>query len=163
MSKKIEYAYCEQCRKEVEEAVKKPLSTMQKTIWIIAIVGTLGIAAIIFVFYTLYFRTKDYCPTCFTKLQYSREPFIKPEKKKEPKTPKEQILEKVKDKEEPEEIEVKEVSLKKEKKKKPKEKKPKPKKKDEKSAEKELICPFCGEKLDEEYATCPFCRTALKF
>jgi hypothetical protein len=161
MSKKIQYAYCELCKKEVEESVKKPLSSIQKTIWIIATVGTLGIVAIIFLFYTLYFRTKDYCPNCFTKLQYSKEPFIKPEKKAAPKTPKEQILEKVKETEEPKESAVVEVASKKKKKtEKPKEKKSKKK---EKEVEEERICPFCGEKLDEDYATCPFCRTALKF
>lgn len=161
MSKRIRYAYCELCKKEVEEPVKKPLTTIQKTIWVIATVATLGIAAIVFLFYTLYFRTKDYCPTCFNKLQYSKEPFIKPEKKAAPKTPKEKVLEKIKEREEPEEIAVVEVTSKEKKKlEKPKEKRTKKK---EKEKEEERICPFCGEKLDEDYATCPFCRTALKF
>ena len=57
------------------------------------IIGTLGIGAIIYGIY-LSNRPKTYCPTCFTKLEYSDKPFIKPKKKREDMTPKERVLDK---------------------------------------------------------------------
>ncbi|MFX1303192.1 MAG: hypothetical protein ACFE9X_07530 [Promethearchaeota archaeon] len=150
MSKKIKFAYCKVCKQEVEESVRNPLTTMQKVVWGIAIVGTLGIAAIAYGFY-LSNRPKVYCPTCFTKLEYSDKPFVKPKKKREDMTPKERVLDKAGLIEEPEEKE-------------PSKKKPeaKKRKKEEKLEEKIRVCPYCGETLDKEYATCPFCQVPLK-
>ncbi|MFX1309936.1 MAG: hypothetical protein ACFE8C_09600 [Promethearchaeota archaeon] len=150
MSKKIKFAYCKTCKQEVEKSVRKPLETMQKVAWIMGIVGTLGIAAIAYGIY-LSNRPKVYCPTCFTKLEYSDKPFVKPKKKREDMTPKERVLDKVGIEEEPEE-------------KKPPKKKPVPRKeeKEAKKEEKKIICPYCGETLDKEYATCPFCQVPLK-
>ena len=77
MSKKIQYVYCKVCKKEVEESRRKPLETMQKVVWVIVIIATLGIGAI---FYAIYLsnRSKSYCATCFTKLEYSDKPFLEP-------------------------------------------------------------------------------------
>ena len=150
MTKKILYAYCKVCKQEVEKSSRKPLDTMQKGVWGIAIVGTLGLAAIAYGIY-LSNRPKVYCTTCFTKLQYSDKPFIKPKKKRDDMTPKERVLDKAGIEEEP-----KKESLTK---KKPETKKSK---KEEKSEEEKFYCSFCGEKLDEDYATCPFCQAARK-
>jgi ferredoxin len=150
MSKKIKFAYCKTCKQEVEKSSRKPLETMQKLVWGIAIVGTIGIAAIAYGVY-LSNRPKVYCPTCFSKLEYSDKPFEKPKKKREEMTPKERVLDKAGIMEEPEEKPVptkKPTARKKEKK--------------EKKGDKELTCPYCGETLDEEYATCPFCQVPLK-
>jgi hypothetical protein len=123
---------------------------MQKVLWGIVIVATLGIAAIAYAFY-LSNRPKIYCPTCFSKLEYSDKPFEKPKKKREEMTPKERILEKTGFVEEPKEEAIKEVI------------KPKKQKKERKKKEEEpIICSFCGEKLDEDYPTCPFCQAARK-
>ena len=75
---KIKYAFCNYCNKEIHKPVKKPLDSMQKTIWIIISISTLGIGAIAYLIYNKYGRKKTYCPTCFSKLIYSSEPFEKP-------------------------------------------------------------------------------------
>ncbi|MFX1410554.1 MAG: hypothetical protein ACFFA6_09390 [Promethearchaeota archaeon] len=162
MPKKIKYAYCQVCKKEVESASKKPLTRLQKTIWVIVGVATLGLGFIVLLIYHVFFRIKDYCPDCFTKLTYSDQPFEKPKKKREAMTPKERVLEKVEEEKSPEEESfVIEPTKKKPAKKKPAEKKPK--KKEEELKEEKRFCSFCGEELDEDYATCPFCKAALKF
>jgi len=151
MSKKIKYAYCKACKQEVDKAVRKPLDTMQKIAWGIGIVGTLGIAAVVYGIY-LSNRPKIHCPTCFTKLEYSDKPFVKPKKERKDMTPKERVLDKAGIKEEEPEKILKS-------KKKPETKK---RKKEEILEEKKKICPYCGETLDDEYATCPFCQVPLK-
>jgi hypothetical protein len=148
MTKKIKFAYCSVCKKEVEKSSRKPLETMQKLIWVIVIIASLGIAAIAYAIY-LSNRPKIYCPTCFSKLEYSDKPFEKPKKKSEDMTPKERILEKTKLRKEPEKEETPKKTI-----------KPKKEKKIEKKEP--IICSFCGEKLDEDYPTCPFCQAARK-
>jgi hypothetical protein len=145
MSKKIKYAYCKVCKQEVETPVKKPMTTSQKIGWIIAIVATLGIGAIILLIVQSR-KLKNYCPDCYSKLEYSDEPFEQPKKKLEDMTPKEKLLDKAGVKEELQE--------------KPKRKKNKEK---ETKKEKKIFCPYCGEELDEKYATCPFCQSVLEF
>ncbi len=139
--------YCKICKKEVEEARRKPLETMQKVVWVIVIVATIGIAAIAYAIY-LSNRPKHYCPTCYTKLDFSDKPFEKPKKKIEEMTAKEKILAKTGVEEEAEE----EVLV---------EDKPADKKK-EKKEKKKIICSYCGEELEEEVAICPFCQATLK-
>ena len=148
MSKKIRFAYCKVCKKEVEESRRKPLETMQKVVWVIIIVATIGIAAIAYAIY-LSNRSKSYCPTCFTKLEYSDKPFEKPKRKREDMTPRERVLDKAGIEGKGEEKE-------------PVEKKPDTKKGEKKERKQEITCSYCGEKLDEDYATCPFCQSKLK-
>ena len=148
MSKKIKFAYCKVCKKEVEESRRKPLETMQKVVWGILIVATIGIAAIAYAIY-LSNRSKSYCAICFTKLEYSDKPFVKPKKKREDMTPRERVLDKAGIVGEDEEKE-------------PVEKKPDTKKREKKDEKQKIICSYCGEKLDEDYATCPFCQSTLK-
>jgi len=151
MSKKIRYAYCTTCKKEIEEPSKKPLTTSQKIMWLIACIATIGIAAIFFPIVQSK-KPADYCPTCLTKLEYSDEPFIKPKKKREDMTPREKVLDKAG---------LEEVSEEEPLKKEP-EKKKTTKKKSKKEKEIKLFCEYCGEELDDKYAVCPFCQTPLK-
>lgn len=152
MTTKIRYAYCSVCKQEVEKSSRKPLTTTQKIVWVIVIIGTLGIAAIAYAIY-LSNRPKDYCPNCFSKLEYSDKPFVKPKKKTEDMTPREKVLDKA-----GMEIEAEE--------KKPVKEKPygeKKRKKEEKVEKEKIFCSFCGEELDEDYPTCPYCRAARNF
>jgi len=151
MTKKIKFAYCPVCKKEVEKSSRKPLDTMQKLLWVIVIIATLGIGAIAYGIY-LSNRPKVHCPTCFTKLEYSDKPFIKPKKKLEDMTPKERVLDKAGLKEEPKKAEPPKKKLEVKKKKKQKEIEEKDK----------IFCSFCGEELEEDYPTCPFCQAARK-
>jgi hypothetical protein len=161
MPMKIKYAYCEVCKKEVEQTSRKPLSRMAKTVWVICIVGTLGIAGIVYLIYLAY-RPKIFCSTCFSKLKFSDKPFEKLKEKREAMTPKEKLIKKVEEEKSPEEAFVKLEPVKeKPVKKKPAEKKPKKKKEEEKKEK--IYCSFCGEELDEDYPTCPYCQAARKF
>ncbi|MFX0083528.1 MAG: hypothetical protein ACFE94_17410 [Candidatus Hodarchaeota archaeon] len=146
MSTKIIYNYCNACKREVEEPDRKPLTRMQKTIWIIAIVATIGIAAIIYAIY-LSTRPKEYCPDCYTKLVKSGQPFEKPKKKLEEMTPKEKVLDKAG-------IEMEEEPTKQAPKKKPKKEKPEQDK---------IFCPYCGEELEEKLPTCSFCKSVIQW
>ena len=148
MTKKIRYAYCKVCKQEVEKSSRKPLDTSQKITWVIICVATLGLGLIAYAIY-LSNRPKTYCPECFTKLEYSDKPFEKPKKKRETMTPREKILDKAGLREETEEEEI--------------EKKPEPKKKEKEKKKGKIFCEYCGEKLDDDYATCPFCQATLKF
>jgi hypothetical protein len=145
MSTKIKYKYCNVCKQEVEEPARKPLTRMQKTIWVIIIVATLGIAAIILVIY-LSTKPKEFCPKCYTKLIKSDQPFEKPKKKPEEMTPKERIL----DKTAPEEEETDISPIKRKSKKRKKE-------------EEKIICPYCGAELEEKLPTCSFCQSVLEW
>jgi uncharacterized Zn finger protein (UPF0148 family) len=138
------YYYCPICKKQInnEETVRKPMDTMQKIIWAIIIVGTLGVGLIVFLIYHYGVKEKIYCPVCNTKLTVSQEPFEKEEKEEEPKTPREKVMKKA----------GKELPKKK--------KKAKEKKKSEE--EKELFCPFCGTKLEAGTKVCPSCGTSIE-
>ena len=148
MSKKIRYAYCKVCKNEIEDPSRRPLTTTQKIVWIMAIVGTIGFGAIVYAFY-LSGRPKNFCPDCNSKLEYSDKPFVKPKERKDM-TPREKVFDKAGIEEETE------------KKKQQTKKKAKEKKKKEELEEKKIFCSFCGEKLEEDYPTCPFCQAALK-
>ncbi|MHA2037352.1 MAG: hypothetical protein ACW972_05350 [Promethearchaeota archaeon] len=144
MSTKIKYSYCNVCKHEVENPSKKPLTRMQITIWVIVMVATIGLAAVIFAIYYST-RPKDYCPECHTKLVKSDKPFEKAKKKPEDMTAKEKILDKA------------EVEGAKSKKKAAKKKPPE----EESEDEEEILCPYCGEELKKKYPTCPFCQSVL--
>ncbi len=148
MPKKITYTYCKTCKHEVEDPSRRPLTMTQKIVWVIIIVGTIGIGAIVYAFY-LSGRSKKFCPECDRKLEYSDKPFEKP-KKRGDMTPRERVLDKAGIEEETEE---KEQQAK---------KKAAEKKKKKELDEKKIYCSFCGEELKEDYPTCPFCKAALK-
>ena len=142
------YAYCNVCKKEIENPVRKPLETSKKTVWIIVIVATVGIAAL---FYAIYYanRQKTYCPTCFAQLKFSKEPFVTEEEKEEeaiPLTAKEKVLKKA-GKEIKRRKKVKEVRLEEE---------------EEEITEDKTFCPYCGEDIKPDAKKCPFCHSTLK-
>jgi len=146
MSTKVKYKYCNLCKHEVEQPSRKPLTREQKIMWIIAMIPTLGIAAIVLAIY-LSTRLKEYCPDCHTKLVKSDQPFEKPKKKPEEMTPKERVLDKagIEEEEEPA--------------KKPARKKPTK----EKEEEDKIFCPYCGEELDEKIPQCSFCQAVIEW
>ena len=136
------YKYCEICKKEVENPVRKPLETFEKTIWIIVSIATVGIAAIIFAIYYSN-RKKKYCPTCFAEIKYRSEPIVK-ETPSKPLTPKEKILQKAGIEKEVTETEE-------------------PVEEEETEEEKDTtFCPYCGEDIKEGIPKCPYCHSKLK-
>jgi hypothetical protein len=142
---KIKYAYCKFCQKEVHEPSQKPLDSMQKSIWVVICIATLGIGIIAFYIYNKSLKKKRYCPTCYSKLEFSSEPFEKP-KLADTLTAKQKVIAKVEKKK------TGKAPAKK-----------KAEKKETEVEEKKLICPYCGEALEEKTATCPFCAAPLKF
>ncbi len=130
---KVKFAFCKYCQKEVEPA-KKPLDSAQKTVWLIIIIGTLGFGIIAWLIYSKVSRKKNYCPTCSSKVAYSKEPFEKPKELAEVLTAKEKVIKKVE--------------------KKKSEKRPTKKKPEEK---KDVFCPFCGIKLEDTLDALGFC------
>jgi hypothetical protein len=146
---KMKDSYCKHCEIEIYEPIRKPIESMQKTIWIIISIATFGIGFIVYLVYNEYGRKKIYCPTCHSKLISSPKLTEKPKELIEALTPKETIIKKV---------EKKKVEKK-------KEKEIISPIEDEESAKVEIkiYCPFCGEELEEKYATCPYCAAALKF
>jgi preprotein translocase subunit SecF len=176
---KSQYRYCNTCKKGIENPIKKPIDSMEKSIWIIIILSTLGLGIIPFLIYQYGMKERNYCPECQSKLQISDKPFEEPKKaeKAKPKTPKEKVLAKVEEKEEaetkpsrkkPTKIEegVEEETVQKAVKKPVKKKPVKIKEEEEKvkkveKAKKKRVCPFCGEVLKKDYAACPYCNTKL--
>ncbi len=154
---KTQYAFCKICKKDVDKPIKKQMDSMEKNIWVIVILATLGFALIPFLIYRGMINKKQFCPKCLTKLKFSEKALEKPKKKKKPSTPKEKVLEKIKKEEEPEEAEEMEE--------KPKKRKPTKAKGEEEEEEIIKICPYCGQKLKKPKGlkTCPYCKSALKF
>jgi hypothetical protein len=141
----VKYAYCNVCKKQVEFTVRKPLETFQKVIWIILIIATVGIAAIIYAFYIVN-RKKDYCPICFSNVQYSNEPFEKEEEEEIPSTPKEKILKKA-GKKLPAKKKIEEKYIEEE---------------EEEIKPEHTFCPYCGEDVKPGTKKCPYCHTVIK-
>lgn len=148
------YLYCKVCKNEIEKPSRKPFTTSEKVIWGMVCVGTIGVAAIVLVIYYVFFRAKNYCPDCHSKVEYTDKPLVK-EKKRKDMTPREKVLDKA-----GQEIEAEEELEKKE-----PEKKTKGKKDKEEKEKPKIFCSFCGEdlsflQLGEK--TCPFCKTVRK-
>ena len=142
------YAYCNVCKKEIDNPVRKPLETSKKTVWIILIVATVGIAALI---YAIYYanKQKTYCPTCFSQLKFSKKPFVTEEEKEEeaiPLTAKEKVLKKA----------GKEIKSRK------KEKEVRLEEEVEEVTEDTTFCPYCGEDIKPDAKKCPYCHSILK-
>ena len=141
------YAFCKICEKEVENPVRKPMKTSQKVIWVMVSIATVGVAAIIFAIVYAN-RKKVHCPTCRSKVQFSREPHAKSKEEKEPMTQRERILKKAgKAKEEKTKSEEESSSEIME---------------DEKAEKDQTFCPYCGEDIDEGISKCPYCHSSLK-
>jgi hypothetical protein len=145
-----QYWYCKKCKKEIEKSIRKPMKTFHKIIWVIIIIATVGIAALVFAIY-YYNRKKAYCPVCYLKLETSSKPFEKEGEEEEsvPKTPKEKILrkagKKIPAKKRPKEEGVEDIEE--------KEKRIKPE---------DTFCPYCGEDIKPGIRRCPYCGSSLK-
>ena len=142
------YIYCKVCDKEIDHAVKKPMETFKKIIWVMVTIATVGIAGIVFAFIYMN-KKKVYCPTCRAKVDFSKKPHKKPEEETEPLTTKEMILkkagkkmeEKKRTEEEEEEEAPSEITDKK---------------------EDQTFCPYCGEDIKPDAVKCPYCFSSLK-
>jgi len=145
MVKKIRFYYCSYCKQEIESPIKRPMDSLEKTIWVVITLSTLGFALIALYIYRKYIAKRQYCPYCLSRLEVSEQPF---EKKQitlqgQAQTKKEEVLEKV------EQIKASEGEQKEE-------------VRDEPEGD-YIFCPFCGERLKKGTATCPFCQTIIEF
>ena len=163
---KVLFGYCSYCEKEIENPVKKSLDEMEKTILAVVFISTIGVGIlvsliliillhpiaiwstlitigvtiVIYELYTKVIRKSIYCPTCESKLQFSSEAFLKPkDSSSKPKTPKQKILAK---------IEENKIT--------------RTKHLDKVEEELEIsTCPYCGNRLDDDYESCPYCKSML--
>jgi len=143
----VKYAYCKVCDKEVDKPVRKPMETFHKVIWVIISIASVGIGAIVFaIVYTN--KKKVYCPTCRTKVEFSREPHKKPDEETEPLTPREKVLKKAgKAKEKKIKTEEEDTS--------------KAMEEEEEIVEELTFCPYCGEDIKKGISSCPYCHSTL--
>lgn len=102
---KIKYAYCAYCKKEIEHPKRRPLDELEKTVWVIIILSTLGFALPVFLLYLKYVRKRDTCPTCKALLDFSEKPYEKP-KELTDKSKEEKEKQQTKDKSEEEEKQI---------------------------------------------------------
>ena len=142
------YAYCDVCKKEISDPARKPMETFTKVIWVLLIIASVGILAIVFIIVYAN-KPKHYCSSCFSKLRFTSEP-IKSEKEEEKElmanlTSKEKVLRKTE----------KAKALKK-----PGEK-VKLKQDDDEDVEADTYCEFCGEEISSSETRCPYCHSKL--
>jgi len=148
----VKYYYCHVCKKEIDNPIRKPMDTLEKIIWVIIILATVGFGLIPFFLYRYYIKPKNRCPNCVSKLESSEQPFSEPEEEIEAKTPREKILKKA--------GKTKEIQKEREKAKK-RQKRKETGEKEKKSRPSK--CPYCGNRLDpdEEDLFCQFCGAKL--
>jgi len=74
------FAYCNNCSKEIFKAKRKSMDSMYYNVWILTIVSSLGFALVPFLIYRYFILKKNLCPTCQKKLEFysSREEFPEP-------------------------------------------------------------------------------------
>jgi len=133
--KELKIAYCTLCDKEVKP-VKKPMNTLEKVIWFLVIIASIGIALVIYLIYRFRIVKKKYCPICATQVHFKDEKEIEEKMEKfDTSTAKGKVLEKVE--------------------------KAKTKSKGQ-QIKKENFCPYCGSKISPDVKTCPSCKTHLK-
>lgn len=141
------YAYCDICKKEIKDPTRKPMETFTKVIWVLVIIATLGIAAIVFLIVYAN-KPKHYCSTCFSKLRFEKEP-IKTKEQEEKEimanlSAKEKVMRKTE--------KAKAV-------KRPGEKKVLKKGDEEEEEVEDTYCEFCGEAISASDKRCPYCHS----
>ena len=132
--RRIKTAYCKVCKKEVNP-IKKPLETIDKVAWTLAIIITIGIGAIVYLIYRFRVVKKKYCPTCATLVSFTEKTEEELKPTFDTSTSKGKVLEKL------EKIKEKKKPVK---------------------QEEDYYCPYCGSHISPESTTCPACKTAIK-
>ena len=74
------FAYCNNCEKEILKPKRRAIDTMYYNVWILTIISSLGIALIPFLIYRYIILKKNYCPNCKKKLDFynSKKEFPEP-------------------------------------------------------------------------------------
>ena len=144
------YAYCDICKKEISDPTHKPMETFTKVIWVLVIIASLGIGAIVFIIVYAN-KPKHFCSTCFSKLRFTKEPIkSKAEEEKEITanlSSKEKVMrktEKAKALKRPGEKRVVEQDD-----------------EEEEDKEEDTYCEFCGEAISSSDTRCPYCHSKL--
>ncbi len=143
------YAYCDICKKEIINPTRKPMETFTKVIWVLLIIASVGILAIVFIIVYAN-KPKHYCSTCFSKLRFTSEP-IKSEKEEE-----KELMANLSSKEK-----VMRKSEKAQIKKRPREKVTLQLDDEDKDRKTDTICEFCGEEISSSDKRCPYCFSKL--
>lgn len=80
MGKNKNFAYCNNCEKEIFKPIRKSVDNMYYNVWILTIVSSLGFALIPFLIYHYVILKKDICPHCQNKVNFynSREEIPEP-------------------------------------------------------------------------------------
>ncbi|MFX0139185.1 MAG: hypothetical protein ACFFDN_36420 [Candidatus Hodarchaeota archaeon] len=72
MGKNKNFAYCNNCEKEIFRPKRKSIDSMYYNVWILAIVSSLGFALVPFLIYRYVILKKDICPYCQNQLNFYR-------------------------------------------------------------------------------------------
>ena len=80
MGKNKNFAYCNNCEKEIFRPKRKSIDSMYYNVWILAIVSSLGFALVPFLIYRYVILKKEICPYCQKQLDFysSREEIPEP-------------------------------------------------------------------------------------
>ena len=70
MGKNKNFAYCNNCEKEIFKPKRKSIENMYYNVWILAIVSSLGLAIVPFLIYRYVILKKDICPYCQNQLNF---------------------------------------------------------------------------------------------
>ncbi|MFX1572222.1 MAG: hypothetical protein ACFFB0_05700 [Promethearchaeota archaeon] len=70
MDKNKQFAYCDNCEREIENPKRKAFEGMYLNIWILCILASLGFALIPFLIYRYIYLKKNVCPFCHNQLEF---------------------------------------------------------------------------------------------
>lgn len=77
------FAYCNNCEKEILKPVRRSIDSMYYNVWILTIISSLGFALIPFLIYRYFLLKRNICPTCKNRLELYSSPEEFPEPKAE--------------------------------------------------------------------------------
>jgi len=72
MGKNKNFAYCNNCEKEIFKPKRKSMDSMYYNVWILAIFSSLGLAIPPFLIHRYVILKKDICPYCQNQLNFYR-------------------------------------------------------------------------------------------